>query len=150
MARHKKKKIHHRRRRVSGTAKGVTGLIIKAAGVVGGGVIAAYGVQAVNTAMGAGKMPMWAAPALFAAAGAAASAMSKNPLVEAAGCGALAVGGVMMVNEFGISVPGISGMAMSSNAGPGANVLRAGVGAGPMRGGYLNRTVAGMGQLISN
>jgi hypothetical protein len=162
--RHHKKKTHTRRRRV-GAKSDITDVILRIVGVAGGAVLGAFGVQAVNTAAGS-SLPAWAAPVGAGATGAVIPHLIKGSgpmqsLGMGIGDGLLAIGAVMTLNETLISVPGISGLAMSSNAGPQSNVLRTAVGklhnavAGPNA--YLNRTVgnmhsvsASMGALVSD
>jgi len=134
----KRKKAHPARRRRVGAKGQMTGLVLRVAGVGIGAVAGAFVVNAGKTAFP--TMPLWAAPAGVAVAGAAVPYFVKNsPLAEGFGDGMLAVGAIMALNETVLSVPGISGLAMYSNAGPANNVLRAAVGRGPMA--YVNNTV---------
>jgi lysylphosphatidylglycerol synthetase-like protein (DUF2156 family) len=152
---HKKRKVgkikRHRRKKVSG----ITDVVMQGVAITVGGLTAAFGVQAINTAVGA-SMPAWAAPAGVAAVGVVLPMLLKNnKMAEAAGAGIFAVGAVMAVNQFGLNVPGISGMAMSSNAGPQSTVLRQAVGSAPRMNGYMRNTVGrhpvgAIGQLVDN
>lgn len=156
MAKKKIKKHKGGRRRIG--AKGsISTTVLKGVGLVAGGLATAFGVQAVNTAIGP-TAPKVAAPLAFTVVGLVVPHITKgSPMVEGLGFGMTAVGGVMAVNELGLSVPGVSGMAMSSNASPMTNVLRQAVGAGPMQrgNGFLNRAVGrhpvgALGALISD
>lgn len=131
------------RRRVGAkiTSTGVTKVLLRVGGVGLGAVAGAFLVNAGKLAFP--TLPLWAPPAAVAAAGVVAPHLVKNnPLVEGFGDGMLAIGAIMVLNESGaINVPGISGLAMYSNAGPQNSVLRQAVGRGPN--GYLNNTVGG-------
>jgi hypothetical protein len=180
-----KRKKHHTRRRVGARGKsGIGHFILKVVGVGGGAIAAAFGVQAVDTAAGA-SLPAWAAPAGAVATGALIAGgvghlkgIDENleSLAEGFGLGMIAVGGIMVANETFMNVPGIAGLAMSSNAGPANGVLRQAVSgksmssnAGPanntlrqavsgVRPGFINQTVgklrrdhsALMGALVSD
>jgi hypothetical protein len=140
---HQKKIGAHRRRRVG--AKGaITDIILRVVGVGVGAVGGAFAVQAINT--GATSLPAWAAPVGVAAVGVVIPHLIKGSgpmqaLGQGVGDGMLAIGAVMTANQTFLSVPGISGLAMSSNAGPQSNTIRRAV-AGP--GGYINQTVGNM------
>jgi hypothetical protein len=102
-------------------------------GVALGAVIAPFGVQAVNTALGANaaNMPGWMVPfGAFASGGVVAGiGMShKSHGLIGLGAGIAAVGAVMTANEAGLSEPGISGTAFSNNTAPGARALTTSVG----------------------
>lgn len=164
MARKKKgtKKVHRKgRRKMSGTAE-IEQFIMRSVGVGLGAIAGAYIIQAGNTALGAqtANMP-WLIPAGVALVGAVAPLIDKkNAIVEDFGMGLLATGAVMAANQFGLNVPGISGLAMSNNAPMGTSSLSRAVGrrvgAGPS--GYLSKTVGcrtddklyAVGALISN
>lgn len=155
MARKNKIKRHHVRRRVSGKGT-ITDLLLKGVGALGGGVAGAFVVQAIDTAGGA-SIPKPVAPGGVFVAGLLLTYLVKNnPLALGAGLGMAGVGGAMLVNEMGLSVPGISGLAMSSNSGPQSRVMRTAVGNGPLNNGqgYFRHAVGRhprrMGALISN
>lgn len=109
-------------------------------GALVGGVAAAYGTQALQTAFGT-QTPAYVPPGLMATSGLAVAVLGKgNPLAEGAGAGLLAVGGLMVANQTFLNIPGISGTpAFSNNAPAGAPVVRNAVGRGP--GPYVNQTV---------
>lgn len=140
----KKAGAHHKRRRKVGAHGELTGFLIRVAAVGAGGLAAAFAIQAGNTMMSSQQMPMWVVPGAVAAAGGTLGLIDKkNEALKDFGLGMVAVGTAFAVNELGLSVPGISGLAMSSNAPINANVLRGAVGckvgAGPNN--YLNSTV---------
>lgn len=147
MAKKKKKGTH--RRKVSGRkSDAITKALIRVAGVGAGAVTGAFIANAGKTAFP--TAPMWVAPAAVAAVGAAVPMFVKNnPLVEGFGDGMLAIGAVMTLNETVLSVPGIAGLAMYSNAGPANGVLRQAVGRGPA--GFINNTVGALpnGRIIT-
>ena len=153
---HGKKKIgSHRRRRVG--AKGeIVDIICRVVGVGVGGVAAAFGVQAANTAWP--TLQPAVAPAGIAVLGIALPHFVKGSgpiksLAMGMGDGLMALGLIMTANQTFLSVPGISGLAMSSNASPQSNTIRKAV-AGPN--GYINRAVNGfrpsaaLGALVSD
>lgn len=139
-----KKKGHSPRRKRVGANSGsrIEDFAMKILGVGVGAIGGAFVIQAGNTALGtaaAGStMPLWAVPTGVALAGAGMQFIDE-PIINDIGLGMAAIGAVFSMNEFGISVPGISGMAMSSNASPMSNTLRKAVGQGPNK--YLNQTV---------
>jgi hypothetical protein len=146
----KKKKAgpHRRRKKMSGTAE-IQEFVLRAIAVTAGGLTSAFGIQAANTALAKQAMPTWVVPAGFAGLGLAVPYFDKKePLIMDFGMGMFVVGCLMAVNETFLSVPGISGMAMTSNS-PNSNVMQKAlgckngqqmkVGAGP--GNYLNQTV---------
>lgn len=143
-----KKKGHSPKKRRVGATSGskMEDFAMKVLGVGVGAIGGAFLIQAGNTALGVGtpgtSMPMWAAPMGVAVVGAGLQFIDE-PIAQDIGLGMVAIGAAFSMNEFGISVPGISGMAMSSNASQSSNVLRKAVGQGPT-GGYLNRTVGNM------
>lgn len=115
-------------------------------GAVGGGIAAAFGIQALNTALGtAAASAPWLPGALTLGAGGVFAVVTKgNALGEGAGLGMAAVGGVMLANQTFLNVPGISGMSMTSNAPAGSPTIRKSVGQGPQK--YINQTVGRMGK----
>jgi hypothetical protein len=124
-------------------------------GALGGAVLGAYAVQAATTALGS-STPVFAAPVIVAGAGVIPVAVGKgNPLALGLGGGMLAVGGIIAMNQTFLNVPGISGMAMSSNAPMGTNVIRTSIGQGPkayidQTVGYMSRATRRMGAVASN
>jgi hypothetical protein len=137
---------HRRKSRKVGAMKpgSIEHYALMGLGALVGGVGAAYGVQAANTALAstAATTP-WLPPALVAGLGLGVTVVGKdNPLTIGVGLGAGAVAMVMVANQTFLNVPGISGMAFSSNAPAGTNVIRKAVGQGPKH--YINRTVGGM------
>lgn len=164
----KKKKVgaHHKtKKKVSGTSE-LLDFGMRIAGTMAGAVAGAFIIQAGNTALAGQNLPAWVLPMGVAGAGATLPLIvKKNPLAFDFGLGMVAVGGLFAVNEAGLSIPGISGLAMSSNAGPANNVLRRAIGCaqpGMQRMGqatpnYLSKTVgsvrpsrARMGALLSS
>lgn len=160
MAKRKTKKrvgaTHRRRRKVGAIKEGsIEHFALLGVGAFVGAIGSAYAVQAAQTALGA-TTPMWVAPGLVAGGGLAVALVGKgHPLAVGAGLGMLSIGGVMAANQFGLDVPGISGLSMASNAPASANVIRKSVGQGPN--GYIKQTVGYMskaerrvGALVSN
>jgi hypothetical protein len=144
----KKKKGHPAKRRRVGAGGKMTQVVLRVAGVGLGAIAGAFVVNAGKTAFP--TLPLWAPPVAVAAAGAVVPHFVKNnPLAEGFGDGMLAIGAVMALNETVLSVPGIAGLSMYSNAGPANNVLRSAVGRGPNA--YLNSTVSGFppGRIIT-
>lgn len=142
----KKHPVHHKKRKVSGKAE-IQEFALRVVGVGAGALTGAFLIQAGNTALSSQKLPAWVIPSGVAAAGAVIPLIAKkNPLAEDFGMGMLAIGAAFAVNETFLSVPGIAGLAMSSNT-PNAPGLKSSVGctnggmkvAGP--GAYLSRTV---------
>jgi hypothetical protein len=146
--RKKRKKVsgtrrHHRR---VGAVKsgGLEHYALLGLGALAGGVASAYAVQAANTALSstAASTP-WLPPALVMGAGGGVAVLSKgNAIGEGFGLGMAAVAGVMVANQSFLNVPGISGMAFTSNAGPANNIIRKSVGQAP--GPFINKTVGAM------
>jgi hypothetical protein len=144
----KKKKVSGTRRkhgrRVGAVKGGLEHYALLGLGAIAGGVAAAYGVQAANTALAstAASTP-WLPPGLILGAGAGVAVMSKGHAIgEGFGLGMAAVAGVMVANQTFLNVPGISGMAFASNAPLGTNVIRKAVGQAP--GPFINKTVGAM------
>jgi hypothetical protein len=146
---HKKKKkkvsgTRRHRRRVGAVKGGLEHYALLGLGALAGGIASAYGVQAANTALAstAATTP-WLPPALVMGAGAGVAVMSKGHAIgEGFGLGMAAVAGVMVANQTFLNVPGISGMAFTSNAPLGTNVIRKAVGQAP--GAFINKTVGAM------
>jgi hypothetical protein len=146
---HKKKKkkvsgAHRRKRRVGAVKGGLEHYALLGLGALAGGLTSAYGVQAANTALAStASTTPWLPPALVMGAGAGVAVMSKGHAIgEGFGLGMAAVAGVMVANQTFLNVPGISGMAFSSNAGPANNIIRKSVGQAP--GPFINKTVGAM------
>jgi hypothetical protein len=149
MAKTKKKK------RVSGTRRhrrvgaikpgGVEHYALLGLGAIAGGLAGAFGVQAISTALGstATNTP-WLPGFLIGGGGLGVAALTKgNAIGEGFGLGLGSMGVVLGVNAAGfLNVPGISGMAFRSNAGPANNVIRKAVGQAP--GPFINKTVGAM------
>jgi hypothetical protein len=145
---HKKKKkgvAGHRRKsrpRVGAIKPGsIEYYLLLGVGGIMGGVAGAYAVQAANTGLSSvvANTP-WLPPALVGGAGLGVAVISKgNALGTGFGVGMGTVGGVMVLNQTFLNIPGISGMSMKSNAGETSNVIRKAVGQGPKS--YINQTV---------
>jgi hypothetical protein len=148
MAHKKKKKIsgHRRHKRSVGAFKpgSVEHYLLLGVGGILGGVAGAYAVQAANTGLSSvvADAP-WLPPAAVAGVGLGVAVISKgNALGTGFGVGMGSVGGVMVLNQTFLNIPGISGMSMKSNAGDTSNVIRRSVGQGPKN--YINQTVGAM------
>lgn len=157
---HKKKSgagSHHKPRKVSGMA-GIEHIFIQGISLVAGAVAGAFAINAFKTALSGQNLPAWVIPGGVMTSGFLVPLIApKEPMLEAFGMGIAASGALMTLNETVISVPGISGMAMASNAPPTTPTLRKAVGAGPNA--YLSQTVGAMsrrnrlktiGALVSN
>jgi hypothetical protein len=160
------KKTTHRRRRVSGRtttrrrrrvgASGVHQSLKDAAmllgGVALGAVIAPFGVQAINTALGsnAATIPGWMVPLGGFATGGVIAGIGmthKSHGLIGLGAGIAAVGAVMTANEAGLSEPGIAGTAFSNNTAPGARAITTSVGSRKRIGSpsaFMNNSVGNM------
>lgn len=142
-----KKKVsgtRRKKRRVGAVKGGLEHYALLTLGGVFGGVASAYLVQAANTALvsTAASTP-WLPPALVLGGGVGVTVLSKGyPIGEGFGLGMAAVSGAMVANQTFLNVPGISGMAFSSNAGPANNIIRKSVGQAP--GPFINKTVGAM------
>jgi hypothetical protein len=138
-----RRKVSGRRRRRVGASDFHESLIM-GAGVALGAIVTPFGIQAINTALGAAtaQMPGWMVPGGAALTGGAIAYVGrKNPFALGFGAGMLAIGAVETANEAGLNEPGISGLAMSNNSG--VAMARA-VGCGKKMGGpvnYVNQTV---------
>jgi hypothetical protein len=163
-----KKAGSHRRKKRVGAMDGIMEAVMCVGATVVGGLGAAFAIQAGNTAFGAQlASAQWVVPAGTAGLGAGVMYLGhkeKQPALTCLGAGVAAVGGVLAVNQMGLSVPGISGLAMSNNAPFGTSALskavgRHGMGCAKVNGpnAFLNKTVSGrssrlmrMGSLISD
>jgi hypothetical protein len=161
MAHKKRKKVsgHRRRsRRHVGAIKpgSIEHYLLLGVGGILGGVAGAYAVNAANIALSSAVASTpWLPPALVGGAGLGVAVIGKNnALATGFGVGMGSIGGVMVLNQTFLNVPGISGMSMKSNAPAGTNVIRSAVGQGPKN--YINSTVGamhhrrGVGALASN
>jgi hypothetical protein len=142
-----KKKVsgtRRKKRRVGAVKGGLEHYALLALGALVGGGAGAYAVQAANTALSSATASApWLPPALVTGAGLGVAVMSKGHAIgEGFGLGMAAVSGVMVANQTFLNVPGISGMAFSSNAGPANNIIRKSVGQAP--GPFINKTVGAM------
>jgi hypothetical protein len=151
----KKKRVGKvtRRRRKVGAQGEVTELIMRVVGVGLGAVGGAYVVQAGNTAIGS-QVPAWAVPSMVGVAGLVCNLppiAKKAPFVADIGMGLMGAGALLGLNQAGLNIPGISGLAMGNNAPPGTTVLSKAVGCaqpgkkvagGPAH--YLNKVVNGV------
>lgn len=159
----KKKGSHPRKKKKVGAMGELSSFLIRTASVGAGAVAGAFVIQAGNTGLATSGMPTWAVPVGVAGAGAVLPLiMKKNEMALDFGLGMAAIGTAFAVNELGLSIPGIAGLAMSSNASAATNVMRKAVGrrvgcnkmgSGPTS--YLNRTVGSrktmsVGALYSN
>src|ERR1700677_2027496 len=123
-------KVTHRRRRKVGAQSEIAEFILRVVGIGGGAVIGAYIVQAGNTALGS-SVPAWGVPSMVGAAGGVLMLppiAKKAPFAADFGGGLLAAGALLGVNQAGLNIPGISGMAMSSNSAGFSNTLSKAVG----------------------
>jgi hypothetical protein len=117
-------------------------------GIAGGGILAPFAIQMVNTALGsnAASMPGWMVPAGGGLTGVVIAAMADMPVLKGFGAGFGGVCAAMAANEAGISEPGISGTAFSNNAAPGATAATASIGrrsiGSPQR--FVNTVVGNM------
>jgi hypothetical protein len=95
MAKRRKKTVHHRRRRV-GAASGLTGLAMKAGGLIAG----VFGAGMVIKMLPASITPTISGAALVAG-GTLLAAKAKNPLIEGVGYGLAAKGANNLLVSFG-------------------------------------------------
>jgi hypothetical protein len=158
---HKRRRVSgrpvRRRRRVgaSGAHKTLVDAAMLAGGVALGAIIAPFGIQAVNTALGsnAANMPGWMVPFGGFATGAVVAAVGMSHGshgLTGLGAGIAAVGAVMTANEGGLSEPGIAGTAFANNAAPGATAATNSIGnrrrvGSPQR--FINTTVGSMSDM---
>jgi hypothetical protein len=146
----KKHHVTHKRRKKVGAAGDAVEFVVRVVGVSAGAVLGAYIVQGLNTALGS-NIPAWGAPSMIGVAGGVMNLpviAKKAPVVADFGLGLVGAGALLGLNQAGLNIPGISGMAMTNNAPPSSNVLykavgcnrpRNGVGAAPSN--YLTRVV---------
>lgn len=125
-----KKKGSHRRRRVGAVHPAVMTTVEAAGGAALGAIAGVFINQAVKTSFT--TAPSWTGGAICLVAGAATPLFVKpTPLIAGIAAGMAGIGGVFMLNESFLSLPGISGMPMPNYARP------------IPRPGYVNQAVAG-------
>jgi len=126
----KRKSGGHRRRRVGAVHPAIMQTIEAAGGAALGAVAGVFVNQAIKTSFT--TAPMWTGGAVCLAAGASIPLFVKpNPLIMGVSAGLAGIGGVFMLNESFLSLPGISGMPMPAYART------------TPRPGYVNQSVAG-------
>lgn len=112
---------------------GVMAMATKAGGIIAGGVAAAFVNSAIKKSMA--TAPAFTGGAIAVAAGMALPMFVKgNAFVESMSDGLIAAGGLFVLNETFLSIPGISGLPVMpgmTNARPG--YLTKAVGRTPMR-----------------
>lgn len=100
-------KRHHRRRRISGVG-GIGKVLMDTAALVAGAAAGSFVNNAVKTSMA--TLPAFAPPAVTIAAGLAVEKFAKsNAALANVGTGMVAAGGLFLLNETFLSLPGISG-----------------------------------------
>jgi hypothetical protein len=109
MAKRKTRKVHHRRRRMSGSS-GMGEILQKTAGIAGGAAAGFFGNQALKTAFT--SLPSFAPGVALIGAGIFADKTlgKKGPLMAGFASGLIAAGALITLNETFISLPGISGV----------------------------------------
>ena len=112
--RRSKKKGSHRRRRIGGVRSGMMGLVTKAGAVVAGAAGAAFVNAAVKKSLS--TAPAFTGGALAVAAGIMLPKFVKSPIMESVGAGMIAAGGLFILNETFLSIPGISGIPVMPGA----------------------------------
>ncbi len=124
----KGKKKSHRRRRVGAVHPGITNMLMQTGGIVAGAVGAAFVNSAVKKSMS--TAPAFTGGAVAIAAGVALPYFVRgNPIVAAVGTGMVAAGGLFILNETILSIPGISGLpVMPGLANSGTGFIRRAVG----------------------
>jgi len=133
----RKKKGSHRGRRVGAVHPAVMQTIEAAGGAALGAIAGVFINQAVKTSFT--TAPTWTGGAICLVAGAATPLFVKpSPLIGGIACGLAGIGGVFLLNESFLSLPGISGMPMPDYARM------------TPRPGYVNQAVAGMRPGIMN
>jgi hypothetical protein len=130
MAKKKKKKSHHKRRRV-GAATHMSNIAMKAGGIVAGAVAASFVNSAVKKSLA--TAPAFTGGAVAIAAGIALPMFVKNPFMEYVGDGLIAAGGLFVLNETVLSVPGISGLPVMPLPNGQSGFVRRTVAGAPMR-----------------
>jgi len=128
MAKKRKKKASHRRRRKVGAIHpAIMQIATKAAGVVVGAVGASFVNSGIKKLIP--KAPAFTGGALAAVAGIGVPYFVKGPFFEGVGNGMVAAGGLFVLNETFLSIPGVSGLPMM----PGKGFVNQTVGRSPMR-----------------
>jgi hypothetical protein len=115
MARRKKRAHHHRRRRI-GAASGMGAILQKTVGIVAGAAGGMFINQALKTAFT--SLPTFAPGAVVLVGGVFVekSMARKSLLMAGVADGLIAAGGLIVLNETFISLPGISGVGFVVNA----------------------------------
>jgi hypothetical protein len=110
----KKKKVHHKRRRI-GAASGWGVVIQKFVGIAGGAAGGMFLNQALKTAFT--SLPAFAPGLVIAVSGIFVDKTmgKKSVLMSGVGEGLMAAGALIAVNETFISIPGISGVGFVTN-----------------------------------
>src|SRR5215472_3362575 len=115
MPRHRKHRKHrtHRRRRV-GAVTGMGKILVDTAALIGGAAAGAFVHNALKTSFT--TMPTFIPPAVTLAAGVVVEKMAKtNEALQNVGVGMAAAGGLFLLNETFLSLPGISGVGFVTN-----------------------------------
>jgi hypothetical protein len=114
MAKKKAKKKVYRRRRI-GASSGMGEVLQEFIGIAAGGVGGMFLNQALKTAFT--SLPTFAPGVVIAGGGAFVKKTmgKKGPLISGIGSGLMAAGGLVLLNETVISVPGISGVGFVTN-----------------------------------
>jgi hypothetical protein len=114
MAKRKKTKRVHRRRRI-GAASGMGPILQKAAGLIAGGALGFFANQALKTAFV--SLPTFVPGVAIAGAGVVVDKTmgKKGALISGIGEGMIVAGGLIALNETFISLPGISGVGFVTN-----------------------------------
>jgi hypothetical protein len=110
----RKKKVHHKRRRI-GAASGMGAILQKTLGLVAGGAAGFFANQALKTAFT--SLPSFAPGVVIAAGGVVLDKTmgKKSVMISAAADGLIVAGGLIVLNETFISLPGISGVGFITN-----------------------------------
>lgn len=122
MAKRKKgRKKSHRRRRVGAVHPGIMNTLTAAGGIVAGAVGAAFVNSAIKKSLA--TAPTFTGGAVAIAAGIALPYFVKgNQIVANVGTGMIAAGGLFILNETVLSIPGVTGLPVM----PGMNNARPG------------------------
>lgn len=104
----KKSTQRHRRRHRVGAATGIMKVVTESAAMIAGGLAGFFANQALKTAFT--SLPLWAPGAVVAGGGIAVKKMAKsNDMLASVGDGLVVSGGLILLNETFLSVPGVSG-----------------------------------------
>jgi hypothetical protein len=111
---HRRKKTHHRRRRI-GAARGMGEVVQKFIGLTAGAAIGFYANDLLKKSFA--SLPTFVPGAVVAAGGIFLnkSMGRKNTLIDAATNGMTAAGGIIVLNETFLDLPGISGVGFVTN-----------------------------------